>query len=126
MNTNAYTKKVDIYSLGVILFEMHYIFKSRHERATLISQLKKGTLPPVFQKTYSDLSQLVLAMTNNFPNKRPSANDLCDICSSCTIWDDPRETLELCPLSMDISPNLYSSENKNDDQKKNYFTRHRN
>jgi len=67
---------------------MHYIFKSRHERAILISQLRKGSLPADFQKCFPDQSKLILAMTNPCPLARPSANDLDCICSTYFIWED--------------------------------------
>jgi len=40
-----YNKKVDIYSLGIILFEMmHPPFRTYMERATVLGQLRKNTI----------------------------------------------------------------------------------
>jgi len=79
MKHNNYTSKVDIFSLGVIFFEMHCLFGSKHERALAINNLKKGILPPRFAELYPHQSGLILRMTCADPQLRPTASDLVKV-----------------------------------------------
>lgn len=47
-----YDFKVDIYSMGLILFELYYPIGSEHERFKRFDQVCKGTYPEQFLKTY--------------------------------------------------------------------------
>ena len=44
----AYSHKVDIYSLGLILFEMLVPFSTQMERVTVLSDLRKNKFPGHF------------------------------------------------------------------------------
>ncbi len=68
------TEKVDIYAAGVILLELTSDFKTQHERAqALINLRERKTLPDKFTSSFSHESELILWMTENDPSKRPSA-----------------------------------------------------
>jgi len=62
---------------------MHHLFNSKHERATLISALKKDSkLPDEFTTQFSALSKHILKMTAFDPNCRPSAQKILDSISN--------------------------------------------
>jgi len=69
-----YDQKADIYSLGVILFELIGKFSTYHERVAEISRLKKDGRPTAaFMKDHSFKARLIELMINPDPTKRPEA-----------------------------------------------------
>ena len=50
----SYDFKVDIYSLGVILFELLNSFTTDSERIKTLQELKEGRLPDHFFKTFKE------------------------------------------------------------------------
>lgn len=75
-----YTTKFDIFSLGIIFFEMVCIApKSGHERIEILNKVRlpKMELPAEFSETrYSNKKQLVLWLLNHRPESRPTASEL--------------------------------------------------
>jgi len=47
MTQNNYDSKVDVYSLGLILFEMNYTFKTMHEKHSSFNKLRNDLTLPV-------------------------------------------------------------------------------
>ena len=47
-----YSYKVDIYSLGLVLFEMLYLFKTEAERIDCLKKAKSGQYPVDFLQKY--------------------------------------------------------------------------
>jgi len=69
-----YNHKVDIYSLGLILFELLSRFSTQMERMQLIYRLKHGTLPNDMVDT--NQGKLVKMLTAENPDDRPEAKDI--------------------------------------------------
>ncbi|KAI9319883.1 kinase-like domain-containing protein [Dichotomocladium elegans] len=75
----AYDEKVDIYSLGIIFFELYRPFSTAMERAQGIEYLKQGVFPDGFVEAYPKESALILWMMDPNPAHRPTAAQLLDI-----------------------------------------------
>lgn len=60
MNGQIYNYKVDIYSLGIIFFELLIPFSTTMERITILSNLKKSIFPKNFTEDYSSEVSLLL------------------------------------------------------------------
>ncbi|KAI8372143.1 kinase-like domain-containing protein [Blakeslea trispora] len=73
-----YDEKVDIYSLGIILFELFQPFSTGMERADALDKLKRGIFPHGFPKLYPNVAVMILWMMNLNPQKRPSAEQLLE------------------------------------------------
>ncbi|KAL8764219.1 MAG: hypothetical protein Q9184_000188 [Pyrenodesmia sp. 2 TL-2023] len=76
----SYDEKADMFSLGVIFFEMNYRLETGMERVHTLSALCKpqSTLPVAFIKDVDKAKQaeIVLSLVNHNPNLRPSSTDL--------------------------------------------------
>ncbi len=77
-SSSNYSSKVDMFSLGVIFFEMmHEPFRTGQERLEVLHELgRTGKVPDSFPKTYENEAKLIEMLLNKDPNKRPSARDL--------------------------------------------------
>ena len=97
MPPQAYDEKVDIYSLGIIFFELYQPFTTVMERACAIGRLKKGVFPEGFVEKYPKevakkkvyiahyfliclllQSALILWMMDDNPEHRPTAKQLLE------------------------------------------------
>ena len=85
----VYTQKVDIYSLGIVFYEMCFPFTTKMERIHVIQNLRSstdfvttlnnGSSSSSLAETitnYKDKMYLVQLMLNHDPAKRPSTKDL--------------------------------------------------
>ncbi|KAI9791960.1 MAG: hypothetical protein M1816_003229 [Peltula sp. TS41687] len=79
-NTNShYNEKVDMYSLGIIFFEMCYPLKTGMERDQVLRALRNEihTLPAEFQKPEKALQgEIIKLLLNHRPSERPSTTEL--------------------------------------------------
>jgi len=74
-----YDEKVDIFSLGIILFELWHPFNTGMERVEVLETLRhKHQLPPSFVQKYQFQSRLILNLTDNNPKNRFSASSLLE------------------------------------------------
>ncbi|CAH9082427.1 unnamed protein product [Cuscuta epithymum] len=70
-------EKADMYSLGVVFFELWYPFDTAMERHVILSNLtQKGELPPAWVNEFPDQASLLHRMMSPIPSKRPSATEL--------------------------------------------------
>ncbi|XP_011057621.1 PREDICTED: eukaryotic translation initiation factor 2-alpha kinase isoform X1 [Acromyrmex echinatior] len=68
----TYNYKVDIYSLGIIFFELLIPFSTDMERIATLSNLKKSIFPKDFSKNYPAEYDLLKMMLDEDPMKRPT------------------------------------------------------
>ncbi|XP_076261905.1 pancreatic eIF-2alpha kinase isoform X1 [Rhynchophorus ferrugineus] len=70
LNGEPYDYKVDIYSLGIILFELLVPFSTAMERVIVLTNLKEQKYPEGFQQKYPAEYSLLESMLDKDPNKR--------------------------------------------------------
>lgn len=75
---HPYNSKVDIYSLGLILFELLVPFGTQMERIHTLTKLRKSEFPADFVSDNSEEYKLVKAMLDHDPGNRPEAIDILD------------------------------------------------
>ncbi|GES74027.1 eukaryotic translation initiation factor 2-alpha kinase 1-like [Rhizophagus clarus] len=73
-----YNEKVDIYSLGIIFFELHFPFSTGHERVRVLKELRNGILPKGFVERFPKEAAFILWMMAEDPDKRPNAKQILD------------------------------------------------
>ncbi|CEP13529.1 hypothetical protein [Parasitella parasitica] len=115
----AYDEKVDIYSLGIILFELFQPFTTGMERADSIDKLKRGIFPEGFLEMYPKVSALILWMLDHKPDHRPSAHQLLEfeLFSHPHVQDDGDICLTL-QTQLQSKINLLEHKNKEIEQLK--------
>ncbi|KAK0094417.1 hypothetical protein PV326_010938 [Microctonus aethiopoides] len=72
MNEQIYDYKVDIYSLGIILFELLMPFDTEMERIKALMDLRKSIFPSDFAANYPKEYDLLRLMLDDNPNMRPT------------------------------------------------------
>ncbi|XP_060103856.1 eukaryotic translation initiation factor 2-alpha kinase 3 [Heteronotia binoei] len=74
----TYSHKVDIFSLGLILFELLYPFTTQMERVRTLSEVRSLTFPPLFIQKYAQEHTMVKHMLSPRPTDRPEAAEVID------------------------------------------------
>ncbi|CAH1269228.1 EIF2AK1 [Branchiostoma lanceolatum] len=73
----TYNSKSDMYSMGVILFELFHPFGTEMERAKSIQDVREGrVLPPVLVERWPRQCDFMQLLTSDDPKYRPSAKDI--------------------------------------------------
>lgn len=67
-----YNYKVDIYSLGLVLFELLVPFSTQMERCQTLSDLRQNKFPSDFQRKYAQEHKLLTLMLSHNPDERPT------------------------------------------------------
>ncbi|KAH8096907.1 hypothetical protein BXZ70DRAFT_945142 [Cristinia sonorae] len=70
--------KADIYSLGIVFFEMNYVFSTGSERIDVLEGLRKPGImfPPTWEARRSRQRQIITWLLQHNPNDRPTALEL--------------------------------------------------
>lgn len=55
LSHGKYTAMVDIYSLGIVLFELYHKFQTYMERVEVLTNLQKGIVPSDFANQYPEI-----------------------------------------------------------------------
>ena len=76
MSSCLYTNKVDIFALGLILFELVYSFATQMEKVSHFSDARQHKFPKNFRSKFPQEAALVLAMLRKDAGSRPSADDI--------------------------------------------------
>ncbi|XP_029982468.1 eukaryotic translation initiation factor 2-alpha kinase 3 [Sphaeramia orbicularis] len=76
LSGNSYSHKVDIYSLGLILFELLYPFRTQMERVRTLTEVRALRFPEVFSKNNVQELSMVHSMLSWSPGERPEAADI--------------------------------------------------
>jgi serine/threonine protein kinase len=79
-----------MYSLGIILFELYYLYTNLTERTKAIDQLKRGIFPDNFDQ-FPFIKDIIAQMMDANPSKRPSA---CELLNH-EIYTKPQEEEEM-------------------------------
>ncbi|XP_019626481.1 PREDICTED: eukaryotic translation initiation factor 2-alpha kinase 3-like [Branchiostoma belcheri] len=72
----AYTHKVDIFSLGLIFFELLHPFSTQMERVRILLDVKKQRLPLPFVEKNRAEANFVRWLVSHDPSLRPSATEI--------------------------------------------------
>ncbi|KAM9355748.1 eukaryotic translation initiation factor 2-alpha kinase 3 [Pholidichthys leucotaenia] len=76
LSGNSYSHKVDIYSLGLILFELLYPFRTQMERVRTLTEVRALRFPEAFSKNNVQELSMVRSMLSLSPSERPEAVDI--------------------------------------------------
>mmetsp|Transcript_60791 Transcript_60791/g.140452 ORF Transcript_60791/g.140452 Transcript_60791/m.140452 type:complete len:872 (-) Transcript_60791:10-2625(-) len=71
-----YDEKTDIYSLGLIFFELWHPLPSLANRLAALRDVRHGKLPAKFEQHHPRQSQLIREMVKHGPEERPAAQQL--------------------------------------------------
>ncbi|KAF9930925.1 hypothetical protein BGZ67_005565 [Mortierella alpina] len=74
----GYDQKADIYSLGIIFFELYHPFSTLMERHAVLRTLRNGELPPDFVSRWPKEAAFVLWLMAEDPQMRPTAREILD------------------------------------------------
>ncbi|KAF6718318.1 Eukaryotic translation initiation factor 2-alpha kinase 3 [Oryzias melastigma] len=76
LSGNSYSHKVDIYSLGLILFELLYPFRTQMERVRTLTEVRVLHFPEVFSRNNNQELSMVRSMLSLSPSERPEAAEI--------------------------------------------------
>uniref|UniRef100_A0AAQ5YKH3 non-specific serine/threonine protein kinase n=1 Tax=Amphiprion ocellaris TaxID=80972 RepID=A0AAQ5YKH3_AMPOC len=72
----GYGRKVDIFALGLIYFELLWKLSSGHERGKVLINARNRMLPEEFSPKFPQENQIILSMLSEKPENRPEASVL--------------------------------------------------
>uniref|UniRef100_A0A8C3Q686 Eukaryotic translation initiation factor 2-alpha kinase 3 n=1 Tax=Geospiza parvula TaxID=87175 RepID=A0A8C3Q686_GEOPR len=105
---NTYSHKVDIFSLGLILFELLYPFSTQMERVKTLSDVRNLNFPPLFTQKYAQEYTMVKDMLSPSPTERPEAAAIIEN----PVFEDlelpPKPVLRQRSRTMSLSGNKHS------------------
>ncbi|XP_014790567.1 eukaryotic translation initiation factor 2-alpha kinase 1 isoform X2 [Octopus bimaculoides] len=88
LNSSNYDTKSDIYSLGLIIYELYYSFTTMSERTDLFNVLKENSkIDNLVVQNFPDQAELIKKMTKKDPAERLTAQNILSQ-YLCTSKDD--------------------------------------
>ncbi|KAJ2595379.1 hypothetical protein GGF39_003843, partial [Coemansia sp. RSA 1721] len=109
---SGYNEKADIYSLGIIFFELYHAFSTAMERVAVIKDLRQGVFPADFVRRWPKEAALILRMMDPDADKRPSARDIL----AMDLIDVPSlESAQLKKEVMALKHQLYLANQRNEE-----------
>jgi len=74
----AYSAKVDMYSLGIIFFEMCYQPMTGHQRVVVLEGLRRSDplFPSDFKPADKNQAEIILSLVTHNPKERPTSEDI--------------------------------------------------
>ena len=105
--STSYTDKIDMYSLGIILFEMCYVLETAMERGQVLSAIreKEHRLPEVFQTSEKVLQgDIISSLITHRSGERPSSTQLLQSGKIPVQIEDETIRIALEGLADDNSP----------------------
>eukprot|EP00794_Sanderia_malayensis_P019238 gene19238-21166_t len=91
LEKHSYSNKADIYSLGIILFELFSPFKTEMERLLSIRDLRQGTLPLSIKQKWPEEGLFISKMTSSEPESRPDVQ----VILKAQFFEDKDKIIEL-------------------------------
>jgi translation initiation factor 2-alpha kinase 4 len=71
-----YNQKVDMFSLGIIFFEMCYPLSTGMQRAMVLQDLRNGKFPSDFNPNYINQQKIIQMLISSQPKNRPNSFEL--------------------------------------------------
>ncbi|XP_013923627.1 PREDICTED: interferon-induced, double-stranded RNA-activated protein kinase-like [Thamnophis sirtalis] len=68
-----YGKEIDLFSLGLIFYEMLFPFSTDHEKDKVFHEIKKGNFPKKLIEDFPKEASLIKKLLSKERNQRPSA-----------------------------------------------------
>jgi serine/threonine protein kinase len=76
---SSYNELADMYSFGLIMFEMYVPFKTKSERVTMFTDIKRGKFPIEICKMYPKEMEIVKRCISTVPEKRLTAGQVLNM-----------------------------------------------
>ncbi|XP_034083257.1 eukaryotic translation initiation factor 2-alpha kinase 3-like [Gymnodraco acuticeps] len=70
----TYDRKVDIFALGLIYFELLWTLSTGHERGVVWNDARSQKLPEEFSLTFAKENEIIKLMLSEKPEERPEAS----------------------------------------------------
>ncbi|CAG5909364.1 unnamed protein product [Menidia menidia] len=71
-----YDSKSDMYSIGILAFELFEPFGTEMERVRTLGDLREGKIPDQFSHRWPVLTKYIMKLTSKEPSERPTASQL--------------------------------------------------
>ncbi|KAL3972248.1 DNA helicase MCM9 [Sarotherodon galilaeus] len=86
-----YGRKVDIFALGLIYFELLWKFSTRYEKSQIWNNIRKQELPEEFESSFTSEYIIIISMLSMNPKDRPEASEIITDLEECAKWINAEE-----------------------------------